>query len=99
MSETMCIFIYAVYRGKANDLACDYSAQDSYADPCICAFAFVRGCNSGSNSHKAYQVLPGWCVVQELMPSIDDEDIERQVRERMHRHRLKNMKRFSRMKS
>ncbi len=31
--------------------------------------------------------------------SLDDEDIERQVRERMHRHRLKNMKRFSRMKS
>ncbi|DBA85975.1 TPA: hypothetical protein ACH3X1_005513 [Trebouxia sp. C0004] len=40
-----------------------------------------------------------WCIVQELMPSIDDEDIERQVRERMQRHRLKNMKRFSRMKS
>ncbi|DBB10228.1 TPA: hypothetical protein ACH3X3_001796 [Trebouxia sp. C0006] len=36
---------------------------------------------------------------QELMPSIDDEDIERQVRERMQRHRLKNMKRISSMKS
>ncbi len=99
MSETMCIFIYAVYWGTANDLECDYSAQNSYADPCSCAFALVRSFNSGSFSRKAYQVLPGWCVVQELMPSIDDEDIERQVRERMQRHRLKNMKRFSRMKS
>ncbi len=33
------------------------------------------------------------------MPIIDDEDIERQVRERMLKHRLKNMKRFSRMNS
>lgn len=32
------------------------------------------------------------------MPSIDDEDIERQVKERMQRHRLKNQKRFARMK-
>ncbi len=47
----------------------------------------------------ANEALLGLCIVQELMPSIDDEDIERQVRERMQRHRLKNMKRISSMKS
>ena len=36
-------------------------------------------------------------LVQEPMPSIDDEDIERQVKERMQRHRRKKMKRFTRM--
>ena len=38
-------------------------------------------------------------VLQELMPSIDDEDIERQVKARMQRHRLKVQKRLSKMKA
>ena len=74
------------------------AASDS--ESCLCAYSVLQVLQCV----ELMATCLASCICAEVlhlsqgsMPSIDDEDIERQVKERMQRHRRKNMKRFSRM--
>ena len=83
------------------------SAHQSECAVLVYFLPYVQSCDKATHAWDIMyaqvvvctQSLPCMLLLQELIPSIDDEDIERQVKERMQRHRLKSQKRLSKMKS